>query len=266
MPNPRKMRWDDPSREEEKTTTSENIAGIVKRLTSNSPDAAVAAQELYALTSFSAAVTIDHPAAYTAYDRAVFGGTKPPDHVEAQQDAEQTEWVDGKSYKMGDGFMTFTEEGEAGTSQDTRRVPVMHSRNATSNRIEIGQVEGVFEGLVAAIASGTPDTRYHSLRALSQISFRNAANKKQFGETPNAIHSISMCIEQTRQSGDKKCLAEACRALSLVVSGDRANQELMMAHPTIVQSLQAILADKEGGEAEGQAGKVLNTICHLLPV
>lgn len=69
---------------------------------------------------------------------------------------QETEWVDGKSYKMGDGFMTYTDEG---AKADTRRVAVMHSKNATSNRIGIGMVSGVFDALTSAIASGTPDTR-----------------------------------------------------------------------------------------------------------
>jgi hypothetical protein len=61
----------------------ESIATIVARLKGGGDDASAAAQELYALTSFTAAVTIDTPAAYTAYDKLVFGGASVPDHHEA---------------------------------------------------------------------------------------------------------------------------------------------------------------------------------------
>lgn len=46
----------------------------MQRLPGGGEDACAAAQELYRLTSFSSAVTIDDPSAYTAYDRQVFGG------------------------------------------------------------------------------------------------------------------------------------------------------------------------------------------------
>ena len=78
--------------------------------------------------------------------------------------------------------------------------------------------------------------------------------------------ACSLAIEEARLAGDEKCLAEACRALSLVVSGDAGNQELVVTHPKLVTSLHQILEEAKGGEAEGQAGKVLNSLCHLLPV
>jgi hypothetical protein len=285
------------------TDQHESIATIVARLKGGGDDASAAAQELYALTSFTAAVTIDTPAAYTAYDKLVFGGASVPDHHEAVEvfssplpsslcplksslayccaccastvmrcpnipahfgprcpiatlkqslccrhvdSLQETEWVDGKSYKMGDGFMTYTDEG---AKADTRRVAVMHSKNATSNRIGIGMVSGVFDALTSAIASGTPDTRfettarhketkahtlgcaqtlkplthsilslflpplprYHSLRALSQISFRNSDNKRRFGETEGGFQAVGLALDHACASGDAKLLAEVRR-------------------------------------------------------
>ncbi len=63
----------------------EDIATLVEHLRTGTEEACWAAKELYALTSFSSAVTIDHPSAYTAYDKLVFGGASVPDNVDVPE-------------------------------------------------------------------------------------------------------------------------------------------------------------------------------------
>ena len=133
-------------------------------------EVAMAAEQLYKMTSFSSAVAIDRPEAMTDYDRAVFGAgagaavppsgaggpTAPAPHAGGTAEVPGPAFtpgeahLDGHRYLMGDGFMLNEEEGPNGSVR-TRRVAVMHSRSCLDNRAIIGKLPGVFEALVKAI-------------------------------------------------------------------------------------------------------------------
>lgn len=272
MPNPRQLRFAAGNLDlDEQTRIAQSLVAQLRN--SEDPGAvAAAAEELYKMTSMATAVAIDIPEAMTDYDRAVFGagdgsaatgsttaGGLRPDSNGLRPGEEH---IDGHCYLMGDGFMM--DESQNDGSVRTRRVPVMHSRNCIDNRSIIGKVPGVFEALVHAMRSSHGSSRYQACRAASQIVFRNADNKRAFGGTPGALGAIShVCILAAEQH-DKRTLAQACRVLGVLVSGDVNNSTMAAQDEGLVNVLRACLTDSQD-EVSGQAGKVLNGISYLIP-
>lgn len=163
MPAPRQMQYGGPQLDAD--AQRESALQLVDKLSSDdAAEVAMAAAELYKMTSFNSAVAIDRPEALTDYDRAVFGNgagggqevsaSGAPSHQGAGAEnpsfAPGEAHLDGHRYLMGDGFMLNEDEGPNGSVR-TRRVAVMHSRNCLDNRAIIGKLPGVFEALVKAI-------------------------------------------------------------------------------------------------------------------
>jgi len=255
MPVPRQMRWkegDGPV----KVGGNREVEEIVRDLRSGSNvQAARAAEELYMLTSFASAVSIDDKSALTTYDAKVFGTSA--EGAENASDAASVSvegslqvpmnpeevggdvHVDGKRYLMGDGFMLMENTPDGSKDSDgarARRVAVSHSRCCIENRVLIGRAQGVFEGLVHVLEQGSSDGQLQASRALSQIAFRNAENKRAYGAIPGALRALGGVVQRALAAGEKRPLAEACRALGVLVAGDADNQEQAGMDKELVQA------------------------------
>ena len=232
------------------------VEEIVRDLRSGSNvQAARAAEELYLLTSFASAVSIDDKSALTTYDAKVFGTLA--EGAENASDAASVSvegslqvpmnpeevggdvHVDGKRYLMGDGFMLMEDTPDGSKDSDgarARRVAVSHSRCCIENRVLIGRAQGVFEGLFHVLEQGSSDGQLQASRALSQIAFRNAENKRAFGAIPGALRALGGVVQRALAAGEKRPLAEACRALGVLVAGDADNQEQAGMDKELVQA------------------------------
>lgn len=241
------------------------VESLVQQLhSSDVSEAAKAAEAIYMMTSFASAVCIDDRSAMTSYDLSVFGGDPAPP-PEGGDDGLGDVHVDGKRYGMGDGFMLSCDEGEDGAAKgkDWRRVAVSHSRSCIDNRVLIGETGGVFEGLVKVLSTGTTEGALQASRALSQMAFRNANNKRAFGETPGAMRALGGVVQRAFVAHEKRALAEACRAMGVLVAGDPANQEQVGTDSELVAALRRAL-ERGDEESSGQAGRILNSVMHIL--
>eukprot|EP00292_Cryptomonas_paramecium_P008744 CAMPEP_0113662382 /NCGR_PEP_ID=MMETSP0038_2-20120614/537_1 /TAXON_ID=2898 /ORGANISM="Cryptomonas paramecium" /LENGTH=283 /DNA_ID=CAMNT_0000577255 /DNA_START=65 /DNA_END=916 /DNA_ORIENTATION=- /assembly_acc=CAM_ASM_000170 len=277
------------SDESGKLSDEELLSVLTKLQDQDITVAGEAAETLYVLTSLPSAVKIDCKSAYTEYDKMVFGAcTDFPEGSEARQ---ETDWIDGRKYKMGDGFMMMEDvvaedpEGQPDQCADpravskcsdkdeighagpvrVRRVAVHHSKDCIEYRSRIGQVAETFPGLVRLLGCGDASVRLSACRAMSQICFRHQTNKTATAACPGFWLALSATLEEAEARRDHRLLTEACRLLGGLASGHPDNQGMVAGDERLMEVLRRLWqAGGAGGEASGQIGKALNAVAHLV--